>query len=64
MGMVESQRAALISMMGRYAEANTVSKKVAFDSLVKEGIYTEDGKVAPEYGGEPKKKKKKSSSKK
>jgi len=34
-----------------YTAANTTSPQVARAALIREGIYTEDGKLRREYGG-------------
>ncbi len=51
----DAQRAAIKKMIERHTKAVTTSKKAARDSLIKEGVYTRDGKLAPSYGGPEKK---------
>jgi hypothetical protein len=51
----EAQRAAIKKMIERHTKAVAASKEVARASLIKEGIYTRDGKLAPSYGGKKKK---------
>ena len=56
--MTEAQRTAhFMEMAARHTAKHTVSKKAARDLLIREGIYTEDGKLAPQYGGKIKDKK-------
>jgi len=38
-------------MADHHTAQHTVSKQAALDELVAEGIYTEDGKLTPEYRG-------------
>jgi hypothetical protein len=55
--MTQTQRnAEIIKILAAHTKKNTVSKAVARASLIAEGIYTKDGKLRPEFGGEPKKK--------
>lgn len=51
----EAQRAAIKKMIERHTKKVTASKEVARDSLIKEGVYTRDGKLTPSYGGKEKK---------
>lgn len=37
-------------------EVRAMTPEEGFKSLVKSGIYTRDGNLAPEYGGPPRKK--------
>lgn len=54
--MTDAQRRlAIQSLIAKHTAANTVSKAVARESLIKEGIYTQKGKLRVEFGGEPKK---------
>ena len=41
-------------MIERHTEAVTANKKTARDSLIKEGVYTDDGRLAEQYGGKKK----------
>lgn len=36
----------------RYTRARTATREIARRTLIDQGIYTEDGQIAPEYGGE------------
>ncbi|WHA40582.1 hypothetical protein [Agrobacterium larrymoorei] len=49
--MTDKQRAALKELIAEHTRKTTVSKEVARRSLIDEGIHTEDGELAPEYGG-------------
>jgi hypothetical protein len=50
--MTEAERIERFREMAeRHTAEHTVSKQTALDELVAEGIYTKDGKLAPEYGG-------------
>ena len=49
--MTESQRKIFERMAQRYTEANTVTRAVARQTLVREGIRLSDGRLALEYGG-------------
>jgi hypothetical protein len=51
----EAQRAAIKKMIERHTKIVTVSKETARESLIKEGVYTQDGKLTPPYGGKEKK---------
>ena len=48
--MNEQQRQAVKEAIERQTAANTASPAAARDALVQMGLYTADGKVAPEYG--------------
>jgi hypothetical protein len=51
--MTEAQRTARFKELAeRHTAKHIVSKKAARDLLISEGIYTKDGKISPEYGGE------------
>lgn len=50
----EAQRALLKKIIERHTKKVTATKKAARDSLVKEGFYTEEGKLTEEYGGKKK----------
>ena len=55
--MTEAERTTrFMEMAARHTAKHTVSKKAARDLLIREGIYTKDGKLAPEYGGKVSKK--------
>lgn len=47
----EERRAAIIKLIERYTEANCTDAATARRALIREGIYTEEGELAPEYGG-------------
>ena len=50
--MTDDQRREAVKLaIRRYTAANTVSSEVARSALIKEGIYTESGKLRSEYGG-------------
>lgn len=51
----EKRHAAMLAFIDRYTVDNTVDKATARAALIKEGIYTEEGELQPEYGGPPKK---------
>jgi hypothetical protein len=51
MAMTDKQREALKQLIADHTRKTTVSKEVARRSLIDEGIHTEDGELAPEYGG-------------
>ncbi|HEY5412578.1 MAG TPA: hypothetical protein VIJ94_17810 [Caulobacteraceae bacterium] len=51
----EKRHAAISKLIERHTAANTVSKAVARESLIKEGIYTKKGALRVEFGGESKK---------
>lgn len=51
----EQRRAAIKKLIKDYTAKMTVSKKVARETLISEGIYTANGDLAPEYGGPGKK---------
>ena len=48
--MNDQQRQAVKEAIERQTAANTASPSAARDALVRMGLYTTDGKVAPEYG--------------
>jgi hypothetical protein len=48
--MNDQQRQAVKEAIERQTAANTASPAAAREALVRMGLYTEDGKVAPEYG--------------
>ena len=47
----DAQRAAIKRMIEQHTRTVTVTQKAAKDSLVKEGVYTRDGKLTEQYGG-------------
>lgn len=49
--MTDKQREALKALLRDHARRNTVDQKTARQSLIEEGIYTEDGELAPGFGG-------------
>lgn len=51
----EERRAAIKKLIKDYTAKITVSKEAAREALIAEGIYTENGDLAPEYGGPVKK---------
>ena len=50
--MDAEQLTAFKAKVKRYTEAKTATREIARRTLIDQGIYTEDGKIAPEYGGE------------
>ena len=52
----DAQRAAIKQMIETHTKTVTVNKETARDSLIKEGFYTKDGRLAEQYGGGDKKK--------
>ncbi|MGE3303615.1 MAG: hypothetical protein AB7M12_10930 [Hyphomonadaceae bacterium] len=50
--MNNSDRRALQEMLKRRADQNTETPEAARDWLIKEGLYDDDGKLLPQYGGE------------
>lgn len=54
--MTDAQRrTAIQALIEKHTLANTVSKKVARDALINEGIYTKKGELRVEFGGASKK---------
>ena len=51
----EAQRAAIKKLIREYTKETTTSPEKARAALIKEGIYTRSGKLAPRYGGSRKK---------
>lgn len=47
----EERRAKVVKALDDYTTANTASPQAARAALIKEGIYTTDGQLRPEYGG-------------
>ena len=48
---IEQRNAAIADLLRDYASKHTGTHKAAWDSLVSLGVYTDDGKLAAEYGG-------------
>lgn len=51
--MTEAQRSALMQLIEDYTRANTATPEAARAALIREGIYTADGELMPEFGGPP-----------
>lgn len=51
----EQQRLAIKAMMQRHTAKVTVDRETALQSLIDDGLYTPDGELAPQFGGEEKK---------
>lgn len=49
--MTEKKREAVRKLIARHTRLTTVDKETARASLVRDGIYTQDGRLAPEYRG-------------
>lgn len=47
----EKRRAAIKRLIAKRTAANTSSKAAAREALIKEGIYTQDGKLRVIFGG-------------
>ena len=47
----EQRRSAVLTLIERHTAAKTVSKNVARQSLIDEGIYDAKGELTPRYGG-------------
>lgn len=52
--MTDAQRKAIKILIERHTAANTATPEIARSSLIREGLYTNEGKIAPEYGGSTK----------
>jgi hypothetical protein len=48
-GMSEKKRDAVRRLIARHTRLTTVDRETARASLVRDGIYTRDGQLAPEY---------------
>ena len=48
------KRAAFVEKVKRYTQAKSATREIARRTLIDQGIYTEDGRVAAEYGGDMK----------
>jgi len=53
----EKRRNAIKNLIEKYTAAKTVSKAIAREALIAEGIYTRKGQLRVEYGGVTKKRK-------
>jgi hypothetical protein len=49
--MTQAQRDAIRNALNRWTEEATVNRQTAREHLIRDGFYTEDGKLAPPYGG-------------
>jgi len=47
--ITDEQRQAIRAAIKRQTAVNTASPEAALAALVRMGIYTEDGRIAPEY---------------
>ena len=47
----DKRRAAIKKLIAERKAANTVSRAVARETLIKEGLYTQDGKLKAAFGG-------------
>jgi hypothetical protein len=52
--MDKAKKERILKAMEDYTKKATVSPETARATLVREGIYLEDGSLSPRYGGEPK----------
>lgn len=50
-----TRRTSILSLIRRHTVAHSGSQKAAREALVKEGIYTAEGELEIEYGGDIKK---------
>jgi hypothetical protein len=51
--MTNAERnARILKAIREYTEENMATPELARATLIREGFYTEDGKLRPEYGGE------------
>jgi hypothetical protein len=51
--MTQAQRDAIRQELNRWTKEATATRATAREHLIREGFYTEDGKLAPIYGGAP-----------
>jgi len=51
--MTEEQRDRIRAVLARYTEKATASPEIALATLVREGIYLENGQLSPNYSSEP-----------
>jgi hypothetical protein len=50
--MTKSEQAARVrAAIERYTKKNTKTQKAAREALIREGIFTSEGKLSPRYGG-------------
>ncbi len=49
-----SRRTAILSLIKRHTQTHGASREAAREALVKEGIYTAEGKLEIEFGGKAK----------
>lgn len=49
----EQRNAKIIAHIERYTKEKTATKEMARQTLIDEGIYTEDGELMTEFGGPP-----------
>jgi hypothetical protein len=56
----QERREAIHALIRDYTTKNTVDQKTARAALYREGIYTKDGQLRPEFGGPPLRKSSKS----
>ncbi len=54
--MTQAQREAIRNELARWTAEATVDKRTARKHLIEGGFYTQDGKLAPAYGGKTAKK--------
>lgn len=47
--MTDRKRAAFKKLIARHTRETTATRETARASLVRQGIYTQDGRLAPEY---------------
>ncbi|HEY5073003.1 MAG TPA: hypothetical protein VII63_13350 [Caulobacteraceae bacterium] len=50
--MKDERRAEILRMLERHPKKALASPAAARASLMKTGIYTKDGKLSPDYGGD------------
>lgn len=43
----------ILELIDRHTRESIISVEVARETLISEGIYTEDGKLHPDFGGDP-----------
>lgn len=48
----DAKRAVIKQMIAKHTKAVTANAETAKQSLVKEGVYTNEGKLSPNYGGQ------------
>jgi hypothetical protein len=49
--VTDQKRAAIKNLIERQTRLKTTSKEIAREFLVREGIYTKDGRLSPRFGG-------------